>query len=434
MIRKLLFVLFFIGITVGNSYALDLSRVKVWVDEILTAADLNAEFNNILNHEIANNDVAAAAGIVGSKLDLTAAGAIGGTTPAAGAFTTLSATGATILKDKVSFTQTDNNEYIDSLADGYLDSEATTGLRFRINTTEQINLVDGVLQPTTDDDIDLGSSSKEFKNLFIDGTADIDTLIVSTAGTITGLIDLSANYISLLETSDPTTAASEGAVYTKDIGGQPELVFREESNGDVVQITSSGQLVGNTIYITASDASWDVPEGISKVYIYMIGGGGGGGNGGGYPSDDGGGGGSSGSWIVNHPVTVTPGGTVAITIGEGGASDNAGNNSSFGSVTALGGNEGEASADGSAGGVSPGGFDSSSASGGGLSQKGGNGYTNTTTTGGGGGGSPFGVGGDGGTSSNLGDAAAANTGSGGGGGGGNQLGGAGGSGVCIIQY
>lgn len=59
--------------------------------------------------------------------------------------------------DKIKFTQTDGNEYVDSLADGYLDLEATTGIRFRINDTEQLYLADGLLTPTTDNDIDLGT-------------------------------------------------------------------------------------------------------------------------------------------------------------------------------------------------------------------------------------------------------------------------------------
>ena len=38
--------------------------------------------------------------------------------------------GETLFSDKIKFTQTDGNEYIDSLADGYMDYGATTGHRF----------------------------------------------------------------------------------------------------------------------------------------------------------------------------------------------------------------------------------------------------------------------------------------------------------------
>ncbi|MFH1507939.1 MAG: hypothetical protein ABIG46_05905, partial [Candidatus Omnitrophota bacterium] len=42
---------------------------------------------------------------------------------------------ATLITDKLKFTQTDGNEYIDSLADGYMDYGATTGHRFNNDVT-----------------------------------------------------------------------------------------------------------------------------------------------------------------------------------------------------------------------------------------------------------------------------------------------------------
>ena len=49
---------------------------------------------------------------------------------------------------------------------------------------EQIRIQDGAIVPVTDDDIDLGTSSLEFKNLYLDGTATIDTLTVDGAATV----------------------------------------------------------------------------------------------------------------------------------------------------------------------------------------------------------------------------------------------------------
>ncbi len=70
------------------------------------------------------------------------------------------------LNGKLCYGQTDKNEYWGSLNDGYLDGEATTGIRFRINATEQINLVDGKLAPTTDNDIDFGDSTHRLKDIY----------------------------------------------------------------------------------------------------------------------------------------------------------------------------------------------------------------------------------------------------------------------------
>ena len=44
------------------------------------------------------------------------------------------------------------------------------------SSVEQLVIKDGVIEPTTDNDIDLGSSSKEFKDLYIDGTAHVDAI------------------------------------------------------------------------------------------------------------------------------------------------------------------------------------------------------------------------------------------------------------------
>ena len=52
---------------------------------------------------------------------------------------------------------------------------------------QHLRIQDGAIVPITDNDIDLGTSSLEFKDLFIDGTANVDainldgTLITSTA-------------------------------------------------------------------------------------------------------------------------------------------------------------------------------------------------------------------------------------------------------------
>ena len=272
---KILLMFLFLGIC-SNTYALDLSRVKTWsASEILTAADLNAEFNNILNHSLTNNDIDAAAGIVGSKLDLSAPGIIGATTPAAGSFTTLTLTGALTqsstsrFSDKVSFTQTDNLEYIDSLADGFLDFEATTGLRLRINATEQINLIDGALEPTTDDDINLGSASKEFKDLYIDGTANIDSLVADT-------VDINGGTLDGVQIGGTTAT---GELIVNDSADDANGLGSQGTSGQVLQSAGAGAnptwaTIGSTLIsatsISATTNSGDITVEASKFYRILI--------------------------------------------------------------------------------------------------------------------------------------------------------------------
>ncbi len=53
----------------------------------------------------------------------------------------------------------------------------------------QVTFTDGAIVPSTDNDIDLGSSSSEFKDLFINGTANIDSLVADTADINGGTVD-----------------------------------------------------------------------------------------------------------------------------------------------------------------------------------------------------------------------------------------------------
>jgi len=57
---------------------------------------------------------------------------------------------------------------------------------------EQLRIQDGVFVPVTDNDIDIGSPSAEFKNLYLDGTATIDTLVVDETATIAGAVTFSS--------------------------------------------------------------------------------------------------------------------------------------------------------------------------------------------------------------------------------------------------
>ncbi len=83
-------------------------------------------------------------------------------------------------------------------------------IRFDTEGTEQIIIQDGEILPTTDDDINLGSSSKQFKNLYIDGTASIDVLSADLT-TISGLLTLKSGQINF-----PSTAVPSGNANTQD--------------------------------------------------------------------------------------------------------------------------------------------------------------------------------------------------------------------------
>jgi hypothetical protein len=75
----------------------------------------------------------------------------------------------------------------------------------------------------------------------------IDGTIIGASSAVGGTFStVLSTALQLTETTAPTTAASKGAIYTKDSGTQPELFFREESSGDEVQITSNGATIYKT--------------------------------------------------------------------------------------------------------------------------------------------------------------------------------------------
>lgn len=273
--------------------------------------------------------------------------------------------------------------------------------------------------------------------------------------------------------------------------------------------TSAGRIYGEYSQTTCNNAemkgiktftssgTFTVPSNVRSIDVFCVGGGGGGGGGGHFPNPAGGGGGGAG-YAVTKTIAVTPGQTIAVTIGGGGYGGRAGSNgpggeggaggtTSFGSVTASGGGGGNRGGgtnyfggnggsggggggdyvlgngadSGGTGGTNGGNGSGSSGNGGSLGYGKGsttrafNEPSNTLYAGGGGGGASTNskysaVGGNGGSGgggrggngssgrTDIGSAGANNTGSGGGGGAGGRysgsVGGNGGTGIVTIRW
>jgi len=119
---------------------------------------------------------------------------------------------------------------------------------------EQVRFQDGAIVPVTDNDIDLGTSALEFKDLHIDGTANIDSLVADTADINGGTVDaavvgastpaagtfttLTANTSLVAATADINAGTIDGAV----IGGSSAQAI----TGTTVTATTgfSGPLTG----------------------------------------------------------------------------------------------------------------------------------------------------------------------------------------------
>ena len=107
----------------------------------------------------------------------------------------------------------DSAIYINSDANGYLESVADTGISFKIGSTEQVMLTDGILAPTTTNDVDLGTSDLQWKDLYVDGKAYIDQ--ISGSGT-TGDSALTAS-VHIVPGVDNTYSLGSAGLEWKDL-------------------------------------------------------------------------------------------------------------------------------------------------------------------------------------------------------------------------
>ena len=73
-----------------------------------------------------------------------------------------------------------------------IDFETADEIHFYAANAHQIKLVDGALVPVTDNDIDLGTSSLEFKDAFFDGTVTADAFAGPISGDLTGTLQTAA--------------------------------------------------------------------------------------------------------------------------------------------------------------------------------------------------------------------------------------------------
>ena len=76
---------------------------------------------------------------------------------------------------------TDGDVTIDADGEIVIDPADAAGTLFKIAGTTQLSIIDGAILPTTNNDIDLGSDAKEFKNVWIDGTLETDNITIGGA-------------------------------------------------------------------------------------------------------------------------------------------------------------------------------------------------------------------------------------------------------------
>ena len=134
---------------------------------------------------------------------------------------------------------------------------------FKINVSSasvtQFSLVDGAILPTTDDDISLGSTTAEFKDLFLDGTANIDSLVADTADINAGTIDgvtiggNSAGAGTFTTIAASSATIESGTINNTVIGGSTPVAGTFTALGATnVTVTGSASSIGAVAFTSTS--------------------------------------------------------------------------------------------------------------------------------------------------------------------------------------
>ena len=107
-------------------------------------------------------------------------------------------------------------------------------------STQQFRIQDGAIVPITDNDIDLGTSSLEFKDAYFDGTVNLDSLVIGTSAAITS-VDTDLTSVSA---SDDTLASAKAIkTYVDNVATSSDLDFQADSGG-ALSVDLDSQIFG----------------------------------------------------------------------------------------------------------------------------------------------------------------------------------------------
>ena len=169
-------------------------------------------------------------------------------------------------------------------ADNDIDFGTDNNIIFRAGAADQIKLVDGALAPVTDNDVDLGTSSLEFKDAFFDGTVTTDALAMATNTSGNLLIGTGSAFASTAvgDLSEISTVANDDVFLAVDTSGgglkkiaRSAIVAGLASSGAISNVVedTTPQLGGNldmngSDIVTTSNATIDLaPNGTGTVVV-----------------------------------------------------------------------------------------------------------------------------------------------------------------------
>jgi hypothetical protein len=140
-------------------------------------------------------------------------------------------------------------------ADGQINIDANdaAGIFLGINGTNQINLIDGVLKPVTDNDVDLGvSGGPEFKDGFFNGTLEADAITIGGTNVVSGSLITTLGTVSAGVWNGTAIAsgyiANDAVTLAKMASGTDGQIITYDASGDPVAVGpgTDGQILTST--------------------------------------------------------------------------------------------------------------------------------------------------------------------------------------------
>ena len=125
---------------------------------------------------------------------------------------------------------------------------------FKADNAARLTLTSSALYPVTDNEIDLGTASLEFKDAFFDGTVTADAFAGPLTGDVTGTADVATVATTVTITDNESTDEDNAIIFTAggDVdGGNLGL----ESDGDLIYNPSTGRLTATQLAGTLQTAA-----------------------------------------------------------------------------------------------------------------------------------------------------------------------------------
>jgi len=135
-------------------------------------------------------------------------------------------------------------------ADGeiVIDAADAAGVILKINGTAQLSVVDGSITPTTNNDIDLGTSSYQFKDGYFDGTLEADAVTIGGTNVVTGSLVTTLGTVSAGTWEGTTVAVAQGGTGATALTNLITLGTHTTGNyaATVANATNGGTTIANS--------------------------------------------------------------------------------------------------------------------------------------------------------------------------------------------